>query len=225
MGAIASMRITGDIEQFEKFTTVQLLDRNLQKFIRRGTIKASLFLIREVKRQIRQREFKENSPMTLLMERGTIPLLKQKNLVDAIAHKLNNAFSAEVGMIRNAQSTGSRFGRKPGSSTIGMKKLVELMESGYVITITPKMIAALIATLEAQKTKRGKVKKKQGQALAKIGQNAGRRGGVWRVPPRKIFSSVWERQDVKGEVIAIWRESLEQMWKAQGAKDGEHKDK
>ena len=225
MAGIASMRITGDIEQFQRFTTVQLLDKNLQKFIRRGTIKASLFLIREVKRQMRQREFGENSPLTLLVERGTLPLVKQKNLMDAIAHKLNSAFSAEVGMIKNAQTTGSRFGQKPGASTIGMKKLIELMENGYIITITPKMIAALIATLEAQKTKRGKVKKKQAQALAKIGENAGRRGGVWRVPPRRIFSSVWERQDVKGEVIHIWRESLEAMWKAQGAKDGEHKDK
>lgn len=225
MAGLASLEITGDVQAFQKFTRRQLLDKNLQRHIRRGTIKASLFLIREVKRSIREKEYEENSPLTLLTSRGTIPLLKEKNLVDAIAHQLKDSFRSEVGIIKNAQSTGSRFGEKPGASTIEMKKLVELMETGYTIRITQKMIAALIATLESQKTKRGKVKKRQQETLDKIGENSGRRGGTWRVPPRRVFTSVWERRDIREGVIQIWREALEDMWKAQGAKGGEHKDR
>ena len=105
--------------------------------------------------------------MTSALRRNEKPLLDQKNLFDAIDSVLRSSFEIEVGIVRNTGSTGSKFGN--AKSQLNMKDLVELMEEGYVITVTDKMKKAVAATLNSDRTKKGKLKKGASIALKRLG--------------------------------------------------------
>lgn len=219
--ALASFKITGDIVKFERFMIGGVLRGNLEREIKKATIKNSLLVIREVGKKIRAKDFEENSPLTLALARNTIPLLKEKNMLDALSFQLRSSFVSEVGFIKNAQSTGGTTG-----NTIEMKKLVELMHTGYVIKVTPKMIAAIMAALNNRKTKRGNLTGRARKALHAIGENEGG-GGVkqFRVPPRPFMIQVFEDPRLIAEIKANWNEALQRAWLKQGALGGEHKNR
>lgn len=219
--AIASFEIVGDFVRFEKFMIGAALKGNLEREIRKATIRNSLLVIRTVGKKIRGRGFAENSPLTLALSKGTIPLLKEKNLLDALSFQLRSSFESEVGFLKNTKSTGGVTG-----STIGIKKVVELMHTGYTITVTPKMIAAIMAALSGRKTKRGNLTGRAKKALKALKSTQGGRGKtVWRVPPRKFMQEVFEDKDMINEIKKNWNDALERVWKTQGALGGEHKNK
>lgn len=218
---LASLQITGDMVAFEKFMIPSILKGNLEREIRKATIKNSLLVIRAVGKKIRSKDFEENTPLTLALSKGVIPLLKEKNMLDAMSFQLRNSFQAEVGFIKNKQSTGGATG-----STIGMKRLVELMHTGYTITVTPQMIAAIMASLRNRKTKRGNLTGKARKALNAIESSSGGGGKrTFRVPPRKFMEETFEDKNLVDEIKANWNEALERVWKKQGAKGGEHKNR
>lgn len=206
---------------WKKFRNIAGFKSNLDREIRKATIKNSLLIIKKVGRKVRDRGFEESSQLTLALSKGTIPLLKEKNLLDAMSFELTNSFRSEVGFIKNKQSTGGVTG-----DTIGMQKLVELMESGYTITITPKMIAAIMAALRESRTKKGNLTGKARKALKAI--EAGEGGGgkrTWRVPPRKFMTEVLEDKQLAKEIRQNWSVALERVWKKQGVTGGEEKEK
>lgn len=211
----------GDVNIFKKFINPQLWKGNLEREIRKATIRNALFLIQMVKKNIRDKEYADNSPMTLALKRSDLALLDQRNLWNGIDSIIRGSFEAEVGIIANKGSTGSKFGK--AKSQINLKDLVELMESGYTITVTQKMKQAIAATLNADRTKKGKVKKKSRVSLQRLGQIVG--GKSYVVPPRKVFSKVFEDPAVARVIQANWKSALEGAFKHQGAKDGEHKDR
>ena len=210
---------TGDIQSFKQFTNPNLWQGNLEREIKKATIANALFLIREIKLNIRNSNFEPNSELTLALTRGNKPLLKEKNLFDAIGKKIFNSFTAEVGIVSKRQSTGGVT-----NQTIQMKKLVELMEDGYIITITQKMIAAINARLQESRTKSGKLTKKAAAGLAVL---SGGSGKTFSVVSRPIFSKVFKDDAPRINRImqANWRKALEGTFKMQGAKDGEHRDR
>ena len=69
----------GDIKSFRQFTNKNLWQGNLEREIKKATIANALFLIREVKLNIRNEDFESNSDLTLALTKGTKPLLKEKN--------------------------------------------------------------------------------------------------------------------------------------------------
>jgi len=214
-------QITGDVELFKKFTRRDLLKANMQRAIRRATIKNSLLIIREVGRKIRDKKYEDNAPLTLALSKGSTALLKEKNLLDAMSFQLQNSFVSEVGFIKNKQSTGGVTGR-----TIEMQKLVELMHTGYIITVTPDMVQAIMAALRTRTTRKGNLTGKARKALKAIESTKGGGGRrTFRVPPRKFMEEVMTDPGLKRQIVENWRQALEQMWKAQGAKGGEHTDK
>lgn len=219
--AIASFQITGDFKKFGQFMSSPRLRNNLEREIKKATILNSLLLIREVGKKIRAKDFQENAPLTLALSRNTTPLLKEKNLLDAMSFKLRNSFVSEVGWIKNAQSTGGVTGQ-----TIEMKKLIELMETGYVIKVTPKMVAAMMAALNNRRTKKGSLTGRAKKALRAINSTRGG-GGIknFRVPPRKFVSEVFEDPKIIQQINDNWNKALERAWLKQGALGGEHKNK
>ena len=205
--------MTGDIEAFVRFTDPNMFRRIIEVEMKKGTRRAALIVVREIKKGMREGKFDKNASLTLALSKGTIPTLKEKNLADAITHKLINSFRAEVGIIKNSQSTGSAVGVK--KSTINMEKLVTLMESGYTIRITPKMIFAIFAALSERE-----------QAGDDSGEDFETRGKrFFRVPPRKILTAVLTDRRIDKMIQKEWRIALEKTFKRMGAKDGEWRDR
>lgn len=206
---------------WKKFRNISGFKANLDREIRKATIKNSLIIIKAVGRKVRDKKYAENQPLTLALSKRTIPLLKEKNMLDAMSFELANSFRAEVGFIKNKQSTGGVTG-----NTIEMQKLVELMESGYTITVTPKMVAAIMAALRTKRTKKGNLTGKARKALKAI--EAGEGGGgkrTWRVPPRKFMTEVLEDKQLAKQIRQNWSEALERVWKKQGVTGGDEKEK
>ena len=203
--------ISGDWNQYNTFLNTAIYSRHIEREIRLAMIKSCLFIIKAIKQEIRGRNFAENKPLTLALAKGTLPLLKSKNLWDAIEYKLNTAFQAEIGIIRNTQSTGGVTG-----DTRSMYKIAELMHTGYTIKVTPKMITAILAALSNMKTKSGRTTAKARSMIKQINTERkfklpGKRSkiaGNWRVRPRPYMERVMSSPDVYMEVRKNWKEAL-----------------
>lgn len=214
MGEFASLKMTGDIKDFEKFTKVSTFGPDLDRAIKKATIRNSLFLIKKIKDNIRNREFDSNSELTLAMKNSDLPLLNQRNLWKAIDFKLMNSFVSEIGVVSEKGSTGSQFGK--AKSQVNIKTLVELMEDGYEITVTDKMKQAIAIALNKDQPR----KVSRTRTVQKL-----KTGGTYTVPSRKVFTTVWDDPTIERVLQANWRKALEDMWKDRGAKNGEEKDK
>jgi hypothetical protein len=219
--------LTGDITDFEIFLSAEKFGERFEREMQKAMVRACLYLIKEIKQRIRERKYTKNTYLTLALvgRKGKdIPLLKIKNMVDAIAYELKNSFTAEVGFIKNSLTTGGV--KSPPHS---MYKVVELMHTGYVIKVTPKMRAAIFAALAAQRTKKGNVKRGARQALTFFRNRADPSGstqaGAWRVPPRPFLTDVFKDPKIQTQLRAIWRDGLERLWIGQRVKDGEHKER
>lgn len=214
--------LSGDVKEFEAFLNKAAWQGNLEKMVRRGLTRCSLVLLKEIKTRIIAKRYLANSPLTLaLAKRGKkTPLLKEKNLVDAMSYAIIKSFEAEVGFVKAAESTG---GVRSGPHE--MKKVVELMHKGYIIDVTPKMRKAIFAALNEQRTAKGRLTQ-QAKGIVKGLQLKGlRRTMTWRVPPRPFLTEVYKDPAVIAKLRQVWRESLESFFQKQGAKGGEHKEK
>lgn len=215
MTATVSIGFTGDIKAFMTFLDSTRFRGNLEREMRRATLKSALMMVKFVKKEMAQgKSFTKNSKMTLALKRSNRPLIDELNLRDAINFQLVDSFRAEIGIVDRRLSTGSKAGSN--KTLLEMEKLVQLMESGYVITVTKAMITALMARLESDVTPAGK----RDRALAGIAKNSlrGKSSSTWRVPPRKVLSTMWARKDIQDQLRINWREALAKVFKAQGAK-------
>ena len=106
-----------------------------------------------------------------------------------------------------------------------MKDRVELMESGYVITVKKKMRQAIAITLQSDKTGKGRLKKKARTALQRLSESRGAGVSSFVVPPRPLFSKIFEDPKTQRVLIQNWRVALEGAFLAQGVLGGEHKDR
>lgn len=212
---------SGDVNIFKQFLNPNVWRGNLEREIKKATIRNALFLVKMVKKNINDEVYAENSPMTLALKRTKKPLTDQRNLWRAIDSTIKSSFEAEVGIVSNRGSTGSKFGK--AKSQINIKDLVELMETGYTITVTKKMKQAIAASLNSDKTKTGKIKKKSRVSLQRLKQIVG--GQTFVVPPRPLLTKVWEDPSVAKVIQQNWRMALEGTFKKQGAKGGEHRDR
>jgi hypothetical protein len=210
----------GDISAFEIFTDQTRFNGALEREVRRAMIKASLYLIKEVKQRIKDKKYIKNTPLTLVLAGGRkdTPLLKIKNMVDAISYMLKDSFEAEVGFVKDSKTTG---GVK--SPPYDMKRVVTRLHEGCTITVTPRMRKAIIMALTGTKTKKGNVKRSAQEALTIFKYVKG--SGVWRVPARPFLSDVFQDKEIQKNLQSIWREALEKTWLAQKVKDGEHRDR
>lgn len=217
---IFDFKFKGDIKLMDKFLNASRIQRTLEQEVRKAVIKNSLIVIREIGLTVREGKFVENRPLTLALSKGTKVLLKEKNMLDALSFKLKSSFESEVGYIKDSQTTGGVTG-KAGS----MLKVVELIHEGYVIKVTPKMVAAIMAALREKKTKKGNLKKSSKAGLKAF--EATRKGGTktWRVPPRKFMEETFKKPELAKMINQGWREALERTFKRLGAIGGEHKDR
>ncbi len=211
---MSGIEITGDVNAFLKFLTAGSTLPILEREIRRGTIKASLFLITKVKEGIKGRRFTPNSPLTLALSRGDIPLLKEKNLFDALGFALKNSFESEVGVMKGRKTTGG-----VASPPHDMQKVALLLHEGYTIDVTPQVRAAIIHALRERGGRKAK------SALRAFDQNTGQGKAKFRVRPRKFLSSVFKNPSNQEKVKRIWREALETAFQKAGAKDGDQRDR
>lgn len=218
-----SFKMTGDVQRFRRFFNMQNWTGNLDKNLRRATLRNALFLQKKVKKLIREEEYKANSELTLSLKGSNKPLIDQRNLWNAIDTVLYDSFSGEVGILRNAGSTGSKFGL--AKSQINIKHLVEMMESGYVIKVTDKMRQAIAMTLQNDKTSKGKLRARSRKALERIAGARGKGKNTFVVTARPLLSKVFNDPATKRVLIHNWRVGLEGAFLAGGLKDGEHKDK
>ncbi len=220
--------ISGDVEVFGRFLDPKVLDATFSREIRKAMIKASLFLIKEVKQRIKDEKYEANSDLTLaLAKKGNTPLYKMRNLVEALSYTLSGSFKAEVGHTVRAKTTGGVTGK-----STNVQKAAELLHKGYTIRVTPKMRAAIFAALAAKGNSKGKANKaKSTKQWFKDKQMYTRLFGggsstlTWRVPPRPYLTEVWKDTKVQEGVRKIWREALEGVWQQMGAKDNEHLEK
>jgi len=196
------IQLTGDVKLFEKFLNKNFWNRNLEIEIKKATIKNSLYLTKEIRDAIRDKKYQENSPLTIALNKGKdVPLLKESNLFKAIEFKLNDSFRAEVGVIRDVNTTGGVNG-----NNISMHKLVELMHTGYNIKVTTAMRKAIMAKLNEL----GELKNNDGVQRDKA--------EIYHVPPRPFLIEVWETPKVERELRKNWKEALDKFFKRQGAK-------
>lgn len=214
------IKFTGDYQLFMRFISAGTWNTVFARAIRRATIKNCLYLVKAIKQEIRQKKYTANAQLTLALKKGSIPLLDEKNLFDAITYQLENSFYAEVGVFSGRESSG---GVK--SSPIDMQHLTELLHTGYVIRVTPKMRAAIMAALMEKRNAKQRLTRKAKSALRSMASRTGSGAQTYRVPPRKFLTDVWERQDIQNMIRQNWRDALEQALLEAGAKDGENKDK
>lgn len=208
-----SIELGGDVKGFLLFLDSTRFRGNLEKNLRRATLRSALMMVKVVKKEIAQgKQFGKNAKLTLALKRSNRPLVDELNLRDAINFQLLDSFKAEIGVVDRRLSTGSKAGKN--KTLLEMEHLVKLMESGYTITVTKAMIVALMMRLDSEQTPGGKRK----QGLNAIAKNAGSGKTSWRVPPRKVLSSMWARKDIQEQVRQNWREALAKTFKDQGAK-------
>lgn len=223
MAKTVEFKLTGDVQRMGKFLDRRFFDKNAQRVVKKTVIRAALYLVKETKRRIRKRDYHPNSEMTLALKRTSIPLLDQKNLFDAITHKMLNSFSAEVGFFKG-QSTGGVTGKN-----IDMQKLVTLMHEGYTIEVTNKMRRALIGALRNQQTKKGRLTGRARKMLKEMEDAADRAPGqakqFYKVQKRPFMIAVFRSKKVDRELAKIWEGGMGELWKLQGATGGEHKNR
>lgn len=216
-----TFQLQGDVALFANFLDRAKMSKTLERNLKKATLKNCLYLVSKIKMEIKNGKFEENQPLTLALSRGTKPLLKEKNLLDAVNYKLRDSFSAVVGFIGSQQSTGGVTGE-----TIDVKKLVELMHKNYTIQVTPKMIAAIMAALNNKVTRRGNLTRRALVALKAIQDSEGGGGGrVFRVKARPFFNQALEGEDVNNMLQYNWTKALEDTFLERGAKGGDHKNK
>ena len=216
-----TFKLTGDVALFAGFLDRAKMNSTLERNLKKATLKNCLYLVARIKQQIKTGNFEANQPLTLALSKGTKPLLKEKNLLDAVNYKLKNSFSAVVGFIGDQQSTGGVTGQ-----TINVKKLVELMHQNYTIQVTPSMIAAIMNALNDQKTKRGNLTGKARAAIKALQETEGGGGArVFRVKARPFFNQALEGEDVNNMLQYNWTKALEDTFLERGAKGGDHKNK
>lgn len=207
-----SIRFTGDLVLFQKFLNVGRFKNISEKHLRRATLKSALMLVRAAQINIRQgKDFAGNAPLTLALKSSNRPLIDKLNLLRAIRYELQSSFRAEIGVFKDRFSTGSKG--KGHRTLLEMQKLVELLESGFVIKVTPKMRAAVMAAIKNSDSLGGAKKKKALDGINKVSGTA-----TYRVPPRKVLSSVWTRNTIQAELRRNWNDALEAMFREQGAK-------
>lgn len=213
MNANLSIGFGGDLKAFMMFLDSTRFRGNLDREMRRATLKSSLMLVKIIKKEMSQgKGFEKNAKLTRALKPSNRPLIDELNLRDAINFQLIDSFRSEIGIVDRRLSTGSKGGKN--KTLLEMEKLVALMESGYLITVTPKMRIALMMQFHSEDRPGGK----RDRALAGIAKIAGSSNDTWRVPPRKVLTSMWSRQDVQIQLRNNWREALEKVFKAQGAK-------
>ena len=72
MAKNTSLTFRGDIKDFKKFIDVRTFGPDLDRKIKAATIRNSLFLIKKIKDNIRNREFDTNSELTLVRARSPL---------------------------------------------------------------------------------------------------------------------------------------------------------
>jgi len=207
---VLTVRMEGDWKLFKKFLMSARFRANLEREIKRATIRNSLILLKMVKLNIRGKNFAEKAPLTLAFSMSNVPLIDEQNLWNALNFKLHSSWKSEIGILGNQNSTGSKFGKN--SQTIGMQNLVKLMEEGYTVTVTPAMRKAIAAAL-AEKSKQDVFK----------GSASTSKTTTYRVPSRPVLTDTWKDPSIDNELKRNWILALERAWKQQGAKDGQHK--
>ncbi|MEZ4871286.1 MAG: hypothetical protein R2827_03365 [Bdellovibrionales bacterium] len=207
--------LTGDVNAYLKFLTAGSTLGYVEREIRRATIRASMFLVNQIKNKIRsQKGLRPNTPLTLALSRGSLTLLKEKNLFDALGYTLKNAFESEVGIPQGRKSTGGVT-----SHPEELQKIVFRLHKGFTIDLTPEVRAALIYGLRKKGGRSAKA------AIQGFEQNTGKPKGQIRVKPIKFMSSVFNNTANQEKVRRIYRDGLERAFKSAGAKDGDHRDK
>lgn len=208
-----NIKFTGDIKAFLVFISAARFQGNLDRELRRATMQSALMLVKILKTEIGQgKNFEKNAKLTRALKSSNRPMVDELNLRNAINFQLVSSFQAEVGVIDGSRvlSTGSKG--KGHKTLLDMQKLVEMMEKGYTITVTPKMRAALMMALRSESTPAGK------RATALKGIVAGSAQATYRVPPRKVLTAVWSRPDVQAQLRRNWRDALKRAFDKQGAK-------
>lgn len=206
--------ITGDVAAFKRFLTPSVTIKNLEAEIRKATTDNALYLVKKVKEQIRARRLTANAPLTLALSSGQIPLLKEKNLFDAIGFTLKSSFEAEVGLSEGKRTTGGVKSRP-----FDMEKVVLLLHEGYTIDVTPEMRAAIAASL---REKKGRNATRSSEAFK---EREGKGRTTYRVPPRRFLTTTFKNDAVQERVRRRWREAVETALLKSGAKGGDHKDR
>lgn len=207
--------VTGDVNAFVKFLTAGNTLKHVEREIRRATIKASLFLVNQLKQKIRtQRGLRPNTPLTLALSPGELTLLKEKNLFDALGFTLKSAFESEVGIPQGRKSTGGVT-----SGPEELQKVIFKLEKGFTIDLTPQVRAAIIFGL------RERGGRAANEAIQGFEKNTGNAKSQIRVKPIKLMSSVFNNTANREKVKRIYRAGLEEAFKRSGAKDGDHRDK
>ena len=196
------IKFSGDVKAFARFTNSNLWKGNVEREIKKATMRNAMFLVAEIKKNIRARKFSSNSPLTLALKKSNLPLLNEKNLFDAIDFKLQSSFEAEVGLIAEKTSTGGVTGK-----SIPMSQLIQLMESGFTITVTPDMRAAIAIEL-----------RKLGVKDNIDGFASGEGKKTWVVPPRPFLSVVFDNPAINVTLGENWRQAIVGLFKKQGAK-------
>lgn len=207
--------LTGDVNAYLKFLTAGSTLKHVEREIRRATIKASMFLVNQIKNRIRsQIALRPNTPLTLALARGNLTLLKEKNLFDALGFTLKGAFESEVGIPQGRKSTGGVT-----SGPEDLQKIVFRLHQGFTIDLTPEVRAALIFGL---RRKGGRAAKR---AIKGFEKSTGNPKGQVRVKPTKFMSAVFNNTANQEKVRRIYREGLENAFRSAGTKGGDHKDK
>ena len=210
---MSGIRITGDVQAFSKFLTAGSTLKIIESEIKKATIKAALFLIKQVKNKIRnQKGLRKNAPLTLALNRGELTLLKEKNLFDALGFNLKDAFEAEVGILKGKKSTGGASGK-----STDLQAIVFRLHKGFEIDVTPEVRAAIIFGLRQSRSDSSK------EALEKFDSNTGKGKSKFVVKPIKFLSAVFKNEANRQVVVRIYKKALETAFKKAGAKGGDEK--
>lgn len=208
--AVMTLQITGEIPM-KRLLNAAILGKNLDREIRRATKTASLFLIKMIIVEIKQKKYIKNSKFTLAFKSTEIALLDEQHMIRAITHKIIDSFTSEVGLLAEGEGkepTGGKFGR---SSARSMKQVIELMHTGYVVKVTRKSLAAMKAALARKGTKEAQ------ELLAVFNSPTAttKRKGAWRVPPRPFLTRIFEDPETIVKLKKIWEDAVIRAFAAQ----------
>ena len=185
-----TLKITGDVKKFQAFTSTKTMNV-IGDEIKKATAKSVAMVLDKIEQGIKQKQFKSNSPLTQAIKGEDYPLKDTGDLLQILEYELKGQWEAFVGILRKGKTSHGG----------DLYRVVQLLEEGFEVRITPEMRKALFA--------------KAGGNIASGGTSSS--AGVLRIPPRPFLRSVFESKSVHNEIFRNWEQGIQKALRRMGA--------
>lgn len=184
--AKSQITFSGKIDEFEGLLKPGAFMKILREEVDRATTRNALLVQDEIKQRILQKKYEPNSKITEILKGENFPLKDTADMIQAIEVEIRDSFTGFVGFLKNQKTSHGG----------DMKKVVDRLQEGFEVRITPKMRAFLFA------------KAREAGWEPEEGQEPTGSTGVIRVPPRPFLQEVFDDKKIIGIVNRNWENAV-----------------